>query len=652
MYLLEATANGTDFRGWRVPDSLDTGFNFQIPTGQPLAKTVLLAAAPAGSGADAYSAISYANFGSQFTVTLGTPGSIVLAAGGTDITSVSDATGTPDATTFLRGDNTWTAVSASSATAGGTAGVIQYNTAGALDAEAAFKYVAATNTLSITQNGTDPTIVTGDGTYSWGHTPMVGIEGVLEVDGNSFFDGDLTVGGTLTATIAIGDIATAAGNNEFLITPDSDSGDTLVLQARDIDAAGWDNVVTITNGNTPTLTIAADGGTSFSDGNITNVGSIALDSIGADGTNISIVAASGTVTVESVVFTSGALTGVTDLTMGSATVDSGPITMIEGAQTGDPQVILDLTGDANGDFSITTDTGDIGLISAATIQLKAAAEDLVLTAASNEIDVSSGTAVALVDFGTINLATDALDLSDGNITNVGDIALDSLSADGTNISIVAASGTVTVESVVFTGGALTGVTNITSDAAEINGSITLQNDETISNATDTQIALTSNGNENLIIDLDTATDNQVQISSSTGVTDLDFSALNITTTGVIKGRASYGADITGAVAHNTTATHMVFYHFTAAATATLDAAADAGFGAQVCYRVRDAGEAAVIEVDNADKININGTAGAAGAAITATGAGESVCLVATTDTDGSGTNGWETWGATSGWALP
>jgi hypothetical protein len=165
----------------------------------------------------------------------------------------------------------------------------------------------------------------------------------------------------------------------------------------------------------------------------------------------------------------------------------------------------------------------------------------------------------------------------------------------------------------------------------------------------TLLGLGDGSDENLIINLDDTADHIV-LSSSTGVTDVDFTAMNINTTGVIKGRASYGSDITGAVSHNTTATHGVFYHFTAAATVTLDAAADAGYGAQVCYKVRDAAEAAVIDVDDAEKINLNGTAQAAGVAITATGAGESICLVSTTDTDGSGTDGWETWGATSGWA--
>lgn len=164
------------------------------------------------------------------------------------------------------------------------------------------------------------------------------------------------------------------------------------------------------------------------------------------------------------------------------------------------------------------------------------------------------------------------------------------------------------------------------------------------------LGLGDGSDESLTINLDD-TSNHIVLSSSTGVTDFDFSAMNINTTGVIKGRASYGADITGPVNHNTTDTHAVFYHFTAAATATLDAAADAGYGSQVCYKIRDAAEEGTIDIDAAEKINLNGTAGSAGASISATGAGESICLVATTDTDGSGTDGWESWGATSGWSF-
>lgn len=53
----------------------------------------------------------------------------------------------------------------------------------------------------------------------------------------------------------------------------------------------------------------------------------------------------------------------------------------------------------------------------------------------NKVVVSSSTGVTSTDFGTIDLETDALDLSEGNITNGGDIAVDSITADdGTNVS--------------------------------------------------------------------------------------------------------------------------------------------------------------------------------------------------------------------------
>lgn len=71
----------------------------------------------------------------------------------------------------------------------------------------------------------------GDGTYSFGNTPMLGVEGVLEVDGNVFLDAAVTIatsldmtGGGITnapsilsgsSTITMG--ATGGSNNENLI---------------------------------------------------------------------------------------------------------------------------------------------------------------------------------------------------------------------------------------------------------------------------------------------------------------------------------------------------------------------------------------------------------------------------------------------------
>ena len=52
---------------------------------------------------------------------------------------------------------------------------------------------------------------------------------------------------------------------------------------------------------------------------------------------------------------------------------------------------------------------------------------------ANKTLVTTSTGVTSVDFGTIDLETDALDLSEGNISNVGTIAADSINADGSTI---------------------------------------------------------------------------------------------------------------------------------------------------------------------------------------------------------------------------
>jgi hypothetical protein len=70
---------------------------------------------------------------------------------------------------------------------------VQYNNSGSLGAEAAFAYNATNNTLSITQAASNPTFQSGDGSYSWSHTPQVGIEGAFEVDGTAHFDSTVDI---------------------------------------------------------------------------------------------------------------------------------------------------------------------------------------------------------------------------------------------------------------------------------------------------------------------------------------------------------------------------------------------------------------------------------------------------------------------------
>jgi hypothetical protein len=241
------------------------------------------------------------------------------------------------------------------------------------------------------------------------------------------------------------------------------------------------------------------------------------------------------------------------------------------------------------------------------IQLIGNSEDIDIEFGANSADVTTDTGVTEIDFISIALKEDGNDIYNSGDTPGGELGgtWASPTLDETGIALTS-----------ITIGALLGV-----DSIDATGAV----DMDYGSADVTDHTFTSDG----------------------GTVVIDG---GITTAGVIKGRAEYGADVTVSTAHDTTETHGVFYHFTAAATVTLDAAADSGYGAQACYRLRDAAEAAVIDIQAAEKINFEGTALAAGTAITATGAGEAVCMVSTTDTDGSGTDGWEAWGATSGWA--
>jgi hypothetical protein len=158
--------------------------------------------------------------------------------------------------------------------------------------------------------------------------------------------------------------------------------------------------------------------------------------------------------------------------------------------------------------------------------------------------------------------------------------------------------------------------------------------------------------EELVIDLDTATDNEIGIGTTnpSGVTQLSFGALNMVTTGSIAGRIPIGTTITGNQSLNTSDLHGKFYMVTAACTITLDAASDAGYGASVMFFVRDGTETVIIEIDGSDKINLDGSALDAGDTIDSPGsAGDWVTLMSVTDTDGSGTDGWLVLGKSGTW---
>ncbi|MCK4828720.1 hypothetical protein KA005_74000, partial [bacterium] len=112
-------------------------------------------------------------------------------------------------------------------------------------------------------------------------------------------------------------------------------------------------------------------------------------------------------------------------------------------------------------------------------------------------------------------------------------------------------------------------------------------------------------------------------------------------------RTAWGAEITGATTLGDELTEVwnKLYLVSAACTVTLAKASTVGYGATVGFYVRDTTETLIIEVDNADKINLHGTPLAAGNTIDSPGnVGDFIFLVATTDADGAGVDGWLTFG--------
>lgn len=113
--------------------------------------------------------------------------------------------------------------------------------------------------------------------------------------------------------------------------------------------------------------------------------------------------------------------------MGTADDDCGTFTMIKGAQTSDPQVQFALSADANGDFSITADTGDITLT---------AADDIYLVASGNltQFSLTAGGKVYIDATSTANTQTaGVLDIDVSTATtgvNGLDVALTSTSVTG------------------------------------------------------------------------------------------------------------------------------------------------------------------------------------------------------------------------------
>lgn len=248
-----------------------------------------------------------------------------------------------------------------------------------------------------------------------------------------------------------------------------------------------------------------------------------------------------------------ASTGVPIITAGTWSVDTD-VYVQEAVATGG-LLFGDDIPDAAGEIGYTESgtSGSFGLFGANS-------EDLIVSVGdvANSAAISSNSGVTSIYFGSIAIETDELDLADGNITNVGQITLDTIDADGAGIAIGTGSDqTVAIDSSDWTidaTGIVAGIGNVTMDGTlDITGSgVTLKNDESIHNNTNGSITLLGVGgtnDEDISIDLDAATNNTVAITSSTGVDIIDFGAINIQSdTFDVAGAAAIAigsADVTG-----------------------------------------------------------------------------------------------------------
>lgn len=277
---------------------------------------------------------------------------------------------------------------------------------------------------------------------------------------------------------------------------------------------------------------------------IENVGNIADDAA------FSIVSSGGTVTVESVVFTAGALSSVTSITDGTASWSSSSLSgftnfsgsgyLALGADPAEAGTIRlpnegSIVWEDGTEMSITQ-VNDTGLSFSHDVYVKSGTTNYILLNAAGqavyvgENDVTLGKLVAYgssADAGGqlyLNTPANYDDTIEYYLFNVSQDKLELLAGTGSNGYFV------------------------------LNDGMKLVFDESAANPDDADVELSAsdgvftigsaNGvnNENITIDLD-ATANTVTVNTTTGVTTLSFSAISLSTTGnlTVGGQASGGA---------------------------------------------------------------------------------------------------------------
>jgi hypothetical protein len=319
---------------------------------------------------------------------------------------------------------------------------------------------------------------------------------------------------------------TGAGQDDYVVAYDQPNGE-FYLKA-DADSGGaprWDQIIA------PNTAHEIDMGAYFIELNVSN---LAIGD-GVDSKANAIVFTGGAGGVMQIGSTGVQLTGDSD----------GALTFL-GLSTGnDEDLTLNLDDTAN-TWAISSSTGvNVLQLTADDIAIKLDSVDaqdtdwwIVVDAdqgassddpleIGNNATIGTSPIISIAQNGIVtftSIETDVIDVSGAADLDIG-------SADVTDVTIITDGG---VDSLTI------------GNNTDLDFGITINsdtNDFTLNwDEDNAELELTSVGDEDLVIDLDTATDNEIGISSSTGATQINFGTLNILTTGEVHGTVAQYKD--------------------------------------------------------------------------------------------------------------
>ena len=283
-------------------------------------------------------------------------------------------------------------------------------------------------------------------------TPASGSAIVL--DGTINVDAGVVTGATsITSTAFVGDITGDVTGTADLATSftasANNSADETVYPVFVDDPTGTQGAETDTgltyNPSTGRLTATQLAGTlqTAAQSNITSLGTLTaltVDSIAIDGTTIGHTGDTDLLTLGSGALTVAGEVSMTTLDIGGTDVTStaAELNLIAGGTS------RGTTAVASGDGILINDGGTMRMTNVDTVSTYFSSHNvgggnIVTTGALNSGSITSG--FGTIDIGSSGLTAgstqvSSLSILDGNITHVGDISLDSISADGTDINIL------------------------------------------------------------------------------------------------------------------------------------------------------------------------------------------------------------------------